>query len=95
LNSQPANGSRQRPHRSNRAFKGLTEIAERGFVRIAVPHNPLFFAFDGKQRIGLSVERARLLEKYLTKVTGKPIMAMLFPRPRNDMLRLLANGNVG
>lgn len=69
-------------------------IKERGYIRIAVAHNPLFFAFDGKKRIGLAVDRARELEKYLQKVAKKRISIVLMPGPRDRLLPALVEGKV-
>ena len=69
-------------------------MKKRGFVRIGVPHNPLFFAFDGRKRIGLVVERSRALENHLTKLAKKRITVMLMPGPRDKLLPALAAGKV-
>jgi len=72
-------------------FEGMKK---RGFARIGVPHNPLFFAFDGRKRIGLVVERSRALENHLTKLAKKRITVMLMPGPRDKLLPALAAGKV-
>jgi membrane-bound lytic murein transglycosylase MltF len=72
-------------------FEGMKK---RGFVRVGVAHNPLLFAFDGKKRIGLAVERSRALEKHLSKVANKRITVILMPGPRDKLLPALAAGKV-
>lgn len=72
-------------------FEGMKK---RGFVRVGVAHNPLLFAFDGKKRIGLVVERSRALEDHLTKLAKTRITVMLMPGPRDKLLPALVEGKV-
>lgn len=69
-------------------------IVERGYIRIAVAHNPLYFAFDGRKRIGITVERSRALEQHLAKLTKKRLTVMLMPGPRDRLLPALLEGRV-
>lgn len=72
----------------------LDGIAERGFLRIAVPHNPLFIVFDGEKQIGLAVDAARELTKHLAEAHKIKLTPVLMPLPRDRMLPGLAKGEV-
>ena len=45
-------------------------IVERGFVRLLTVSNPIFFAYDGAQTKGLTVDVAQVFEEYLAKELG-------------------------
>ncbi len=67
-------------------------IVERGYLRMVVPHNPLFVAYDGDKAIGLAVERARELEKYFKETLNSSVEVIWIPAPRNDLLEFLKTG---
>ncbi|HKK30087.1 MAG TPA: transglycosylase SLT domain-containing protein [Alphaproteobacteria bacterium] len=69
-------------------------MKERGFIRIAVPHNPLFFAFDGEKRAGLAAERGRALEQFLFKKYKRRIYVVFMPKARDVMIPALVAGQV-
>jgi membrane-bound lytic murein transglycosylase MltF len=70
----------------------LDAIAERGMLRIAIPYNPLFFAYDGEKMIGLAVERALQFEAFLARRLGKRIDVLLVPLPRDRILPAVIEG---
>jgi len=72
----------------------LEGIAARGFLRIGVPHNPLFIAYDGEKTVGLAEESGRELEKHLKEVHGLDIRMMLITLPRDEMFPALVEGRV-
>ncbi|MGF1445492.1 MAG: transglycosylase SLT domain-containing protein [Pikeienuella sp.] len=72
----------------------LSGIAERGYLRVGVPHGPLFVAYDGEKQIGLAVERARELQKFLADAHDLDVFVMLVPLPRDKLIAALADGRV-
>ncbi|WP_455373659.1 transglycosylase SLT domain-containing protein [Limibacillus halophilus] len=70
----------------------LDAIAERGLLRIAIPYNPLFFAYDGEKMIGLAVERAQQFEAFLARSLGKRVDVVLVPLPRDRILPAVIEG---
>lgn len=75
-------------------FGDFDAIMERGFIRVGVPHNPLFFAFDGEKRAGLSAERGRALEAYWLKKHKKRITVLFLPKARDVLLPALVEGKI-
>lgn len=74
-------------------WKGdLDGMIERGFIRIAVPHNPLFLAFDKDKTVGLAAERAYQLEKFIEETLGEQVDAVILPTPRDRLLPALVEG---
>ena len=70
----------------------LDGIIERGYLRIAAPHNPLFLTFGGDKAFGLVAERARELESYLKDRVDAPISVVVLPIPRDQQLDALIEG---
>ena len=75
-------------------FGDFDAIKEEGFIRVGVPHNPLFFAFDGRKRAGLSAERGRALEAYWLKKHKKRITVVFLPKARDALLPALIDGKI-
>ena len=76
------------------AKRDLADILERGMLRMAIPYNPLYFAYDGEKMIGFAVERARAFEEHLRKQHGKRVDVLLVPLPRDQILEALIEGSV-
>lgn len=72
----------------------LAGLAERGFLRVAVPNNPLFVAYDGQTQIGLAVERGEELKKHLKARHKITIDVILITLPRDRMIDALLEGQV-
>ncbi len=73
----------------------LSEMAEtRQYLRVGVPHSPLFVAFDGDKRIGLAVERGRELETHLRETEATGLAVLLIPLPRDVLLDALVEGRI-
>ena len=72
----------------------LDGITERGFLRVLTVHNPLYFTFDGKKRLGLAVEMARLFEDHLAAEIGRvrSPTVVLIPVARDELLPGLVAG---
>jgi len=70
----------------------LDGIEQRGFIRVAIPHNPLFLAYQGEEAVGLAAERMRELERFLTKRTGSRIGVMVMPTARDELIPALIGG---
>jgi membrane-bound lytic murein transglycosylase MltF len=72
----------------------LDGIVERGFVRVLTVHNPLYFTFDGKRRLGLAVEMGRLFEEHLAEEIGRvrSPTVVLIPVARDELLPGLVAG---
>jgi len=49
----------------------LEGMIERGYVRIGVGNEPVFFSYDRAEQQGLSVDSAREFEKHLRETLGK------------------------
>ncbi len=75
-------------------FGDFDSMVERGFIRIGVPYNPLFFAFDGQKSAGLSAERGKALQKYLRKKYKKTMTVIVLPKSRDEMFPALLGGKV-
>ena len=66
----------------------LDAIVERGYLRMAVPPDPLMLAYDGERAMGLAVEIARELEKHLAGLPGasaNATLVVLTPTPRAEL----------
>jgi membrane-bound lytic murein transglycosylase MltF len=75
----------------------LAGMIERGYVRIGVGNEPVFFSYDGAEQQGLSVDSAREFEKHLRATLGKraaTVTVSLAPLPRDHMFDALAEGRV-
>lgn len=70
----------------------LEGIEERGFLRLAIPHNPIFLAYDGKARIGVAVEVERAFEAFLKETLKTRIDVILMPFARDRLLPALLEG---
>ncbi|WP_422366222.1 transglycosylase SLT domain-containing protein [Pelagibius sp.] len=70
----------------------LAGIKKRGFLRMAIPHNPLFLAYDGEARIGVAAEIERELEAYLRKKLKQRIDVILMPLARDRLLPAVVEG---
>lgn len=74
-------------------WKGdLDGIKERGFLRIAMAHNPIYLAYDGEKRIGIAAEIERELQAHLKKTLKTPITVMLMPLARDQILPAVVEG---
>lgn len=75
----------------------LDGMIRRGYVRIGVADEPLFFGYDGAEQEGLTVDSAREFEKHLRETLGAEAATLtvtLAPLPRDVMLDALVAGRV-
>lgn len=75
----------------------LSGMVERGFVRIGVGNEPVFFSYDGPEQEGLSVDSAHEFEKRLRATLGEAAATLtvtLAPLPRDRMIDALIEGRV-
>ena len=75
----------------------LDGMIRRGYVRIGVANEPLFFGYDGAEQEGLTVDSAREFEKHLRATLGPPaanLTVTLAPLPRDLMFEELIAGRV-
>lgn len=75
----------------------LDGIVARGFLRIGVPHEPMFFVYDGADQRGIAVDFAREFEAHLRSTLGPDAQALtvaLMPLSRGTMIDALASGRV-
>ncbi len=73
----------------------LDGMVKRGFIRVLTTYNPLYFAYDGIEQQGLTVDVMRAFEKRLKKYLGKKgrnLHVVLMPVPRDELLKRLAEG---
>ena len=70
----------------------LSAIIDRGFIRMAVPHNPMFIAYDGKKQVGLAIERATALEAFLRETLKARVTVVPMPMPRDRIIPALIDG---
>jgi len=70
----------------------LDGIAERGYLRVAVPHNPILISYDGEKTTGAAVERARELEKHLAETEGLTLDIVFVTLPRDEILDAVIDG---
>lgn len=74
---------------------GLSEMRDRGYLRMAVPPDPLMIAFDGENAVGVAMEIARELELYLADLDGAsstPTVVVPTPMPRIEITPGLVDG---
>ena len=75
----------------------LDGMVARGFLRIGVPYEPIFFSYDHASQQGLSVDLAQEFEKHLRATLGEGagnLTVVLAPLPRDLMLDALVEGRV-
>ncbi len=67
-------------------------IAERGFIRIVIPHDPMFLAYDGDRLIGLASEFGQELERFLKEKHKANVRAVFMPMARDRIVPALTEG---
>ena len=75
----------------------LDGMVARGFLRIGVAYEPIFFSYDRASQQGLSVDLAQEFEKHLRATLGEGagnLTVVLTPFPRDVMLDALIEGRV-
>lgn len=75
---------------------GLSEMCDRGYLRMAVPPDPLMIAFDGENAADVAMEITRELELFLAvreDVSGTPTVVVPTPMPRAGIIPGLVNGH--
>ena len=75
----------------------LNGMVARGFVRMGVPHEPVFFAYDGPEQRGIAVDFGRAFEAHLRKTLGasaETLTVVLLPVTRDTMVDALVSGRV-
>lgn len=75
----------------------LDGMVQRGFVRVGVGNEPVFFSYDGASLQGLTVDAAREFEKHLRATLGPEaanLTVTLAPLPRDAMIDALVEGKV-
>jgi membrane-bound lytic murein transglycosylase MltF len=75
----------------------LDGMVKRGFVRIGVGNEPMFFTYDGPAQKGLTVDAAREFEKHLRQTLGPgaaTLTVTLAPLPRDKLIDALVSGEV-
>ncbi|MCA8881015.1 MAG: lytic transglycosylase F [Rhodobacteraceae bacterium] len=75
----------------------LDGMIKRGYVRIGVGDEPVFFFYDGPEPQGITVDIAREFEKHLRATLGKAAATLtvtLAPITRDRMLDALVDGEV-
>ncbi len=70
----------------------LDEIAKRGYLRIVIPNDPMFLAYDGDTLIGLSAEVGQELEKHFKQTLKAQIRPVFMPMARDRMIPALLEG---
>ena len=74
----------------------LEGIKERGFLRFATAHNPLFLGAEFADQRGLAFDLARELENFLAEKVGKgqagPIRVVVMPMARDAIIPAVAEG---
>ncbi|SDF39170.1 transglycosylase SLT domain-containing protein [Limimaricola pyoseonensis] len=74
---------------------GLPQMRERGYLRMAVPPDPLMIAFDGENAVGVAMEIAREFELYLASLedaSNTPTVVVPTPMPRAEILPAVLGG---
>ena len=74
---------------------GLPEMRDRGYLRMAVPPDPLMIAFDGENAVGVAIEITRELELFLAAQEGAsrtPTVVVATPMPRIEIIPGLIDG---
>jgi membrane-bound lytic murein transglycosylase MltF len=75
----------------------LDGMIRRGYVRIGVANEPVFFGYDGAEQQGVTVDSAREFEKHLRATLGAEAATLtvtLAPLPRDRMIDALVAGHV-
>lgn len=75
----------------------LDGMVKRGFVRVGVGNEPMYFSYDGPTQKGLTVDAAREFEKYLRTTLGPDAATLtvtLAPLPREKLIDALVAGEV-
>lgn len=75
----------------------LDGMKARGFVRMGVPHEPIFFVYDGAEQRGIAVEFGREFEAHLRARLGagaETLTVALLPLTRDRMIDALVSGRV-
>lgn len=75
----------------------LDGMVKRGYVRVGVGYEPLYFSYDGAEQQGLAVDSAREFEKQLRATLGpaaQTLTVALEPLRRDRMLAALVDGHV-
>jgi membrane-bound lytic murein transglycosylase MltF len=67
-------------------------ITERGFVRIVIPHDPMFLAYDGDRLIGLASEFGQELESFFKENHKANVRAVFMPMARDRIVPALTEG---
>jgi membrane-bound lytic murein transglycosylase MltF len=70
----------------------LDAIVERGFIRIVIPHDPMFLAYDGDRLIGLASEIGQELENFFKKKHKVSIRTLFMPMARDRIVPALTEG---
>ena len=75
----------------------LDGMVQRGFVRVGVGNEPMYFSYDGPTQKGLTVDAAREFEKHLRQTLGPEaanLTVTLAPLPRDELIDALVAGEV-
>ena len=75
----------------------LDGMVQRGFVRVGVGNEPMYFSYDGPTQKGLTVDAAREFEKHLRQTLGPGaanLTVTLAPLPRDELIDALVAGEV-
>lgn len=75
----------------------LDGMIARGFLRMGVPQEPIFFAYDRAEQHGIAVEYAREFEAHLRESLGdgaEALTVVLLPLPQGTMTDALVSGSV-
>jgi membrane-bound lytic murein transglycosylase MltF len=70
----------------------LDGIVERGYIRIVIPNDPMFLAYDGDKLIGLSAEIGQELESYFKQTLKAQVRPVFMPMGRDRMIPALTEG---
>ena len=73
----------------------MPRIEERGFIRMAIAPDPLMIAFDGRRAIGVAMDLATELEKFLAErglESATPPVVVPVPRPREVIAETVVEG---
>lgn len=74
----------------------LDGMVKRGFIRVGVGNEPMFFSYDGPEQQGLTVDAMREFEKHLRATLGPEatLTVTLAPLPRDRLTDALVAGEV-
>jgi ABC-type amino acid transport substrate-binding protein len=73
----------------------LDDIVPRGFLRVGVPYEPLFFVNDGGEQRGIAVDTVRKFEAHLRATLGpeaRSLTVALMPLSRINLIDSLISG---